>query len=78
MGEQLVPGVPPVPLVPGGADGVPRAVDPTEPARRLLRDLRAERGGLSGRDAARRLDVVGPTSCRAAARSRGGASWSGR
>ena len=60
MGEQLVPGVPPVPLVPGRADGVLRAVDPTEPTRRLLRDLRAERRGLSGREAARRLEVVGP------------------
>ena len=60
MGEQLVPGVPPVPLAPGGADGVPRAVDPTEPARRLLRDLRTDRRGLSGREAARRLEVVGP------------------
>jgi len=60
MGEQLVPGVPLVPLAPGGADDVPRVVDPTEPARRLLRDLRTDRRGLSGREAARRLDVVGP------------------
>jgi len=59
MGEQLVPGVPPVPLAPGGTDDVPHAVDPTEPARRLLRDLRTGRRGLSGREA-RRLDVVGP------------------
>ena len=49
-----------MPPVPGEADGVPRGVDPTEPARRLLRDLRADRRGLSSREAARRLDVVGP------------------
>jgi hypothetical protein len=52
MGAQLVPGVPPVPLVPGGAVGVPRGVDPTEPARRLLRDLRTDWRVLSGREAA--------------------------
>ena len=46
--------------MPGEADRAPRAVDPTEPARRLLRDLRAEPRGLSSREVARRLDVVGP------------------
>jgi magnesium-transporting ATPase (P-type) len=57
VGEQLVPSVP---LVPGGADPPPGTLDPTEPARRLLRDLRADRRGLSSREAARRLEVVGP------------------
>jgi calcium-translocating P-type ATPase len=47
-------------LVSGEADGVPGALDPTEPARRLLRDLRADRRGLSSREAGRRFDVVGP------------------
>ncbi|HEY1347879.1 MAG TPA: HAD-IC family P-type ATPase, partial [Streptosporangiaceae bacterium] len=56
MGEQLVPSVS---VVPGEADTSP-GIDPTEPARRLLRDLRADRRGLSGREAARRLEVVGP------------------
>jgi magnesium-transporting ATPase (P-type) len=46
-------------LVSGEAGGVSPPVDPTESARRLLRDLRANRHGLSGREAARRLDVVG-------------------
>ena len=46
--------------MPGKADRAPRAVDPTEPARRLLRDLRADPRGLSSREVARRLDVVGP------------------
>jgi len=52
--------VPSVSAVPGEANASARAVDPTEPARRLLRDLRADRRGLSGREAARRLEVVGP------------------
>jgi magnesium-transporting ATPase (P-type) len=34
--------------------------DPREPLDRLLRDLRARPGGLSGREAARRLVVYGP------------------
>jgi calcium-translocating P-type ATPase len=46
-------------LVSGAAGGVSPPVDPTESARRLLRDLRANRHGLSGREAARRFDVVG-------------------
>jgi calcium-translocating P-type ATPase len=57
VGEQLVPGVS---AVPGEADTSPGVVDPTEPARRLLRDLRADGRGLSGREAARRLEVTGP------------------
>jgi magnesium-transporting ATPase (P-type) len=57
VGEQLVPSVP---SVPGQADTSPGVVDPTEPARRLLRDLRADGRGLSGREAGRRLEVVGP------------------
>jgi magnesium-transporting ATPase (P-type) len=57
VGEQLVPSVP---AVPGEANTSARAVDPTEPARRLLRDLRADGRGLSGREAGRRLEVAGP------------------
>ena len=51
--------MPSVSAVPGEADSLP-GIDPTEPARRLLRDLRADGRGLSGREAARRLEVVGP------------------
>jgi cation transport ATPase-like protein len=54
---QLVPSAPPVA---GQAEASAGVIDPTEPARRLLRDLRADSRGLSGREAARRLDVVGP------------------
>ncbi len=36
------------------------AGDPREPVARLLRDLRAQRGGLSAREAARRLVAYGP------------------
>jgi magnesium-transporting ATPase (P-type) len=57
VGDQLVPSVPPVS---GEADATPGNIDPTEPARRLLRDLRADSHGLSSREAARRLEVVGP------------------
>jgi calcium-translocating P-type ATPase len=49
-----------VPQVPSEADSSPGTLDPTEPAQRLLRDLRANRRGLSSREAARRLEVVGP------------------
>jgi magnesium-transporting ATPase (P-type) len=42
------------------ARSVSRAVDPIEPARRLLRDLRSDGRGLSSREAARRIDVIGP------------------
>ncbi|MGZ4618552.1 MAG: cation-translocating P-type ATPase [Frankiaceae bacterium] len=45
--------------MPGEANISP-GIDPTEPARRLLRDLRADGRGLSGREAGRRLEVVGP------------------
>ena len=34
--------------------------DPLEPMAQLFRDLRAAPGGLSGREAARRLEVSGP------------------
>jgi magnesium-transporting ATPase (P-type) len=45
--------------MPGGAKSS-SGIDPTEPARRLLRDLRGDGRGLSSREAARRLEVVGP------------------
>jgi hypothetical protein len=38
------------PLVTGDSGGVPGAVNPTEPAQRLFRDLRADRRGLSSRE----------------------------
>jgi len=57
VGEQWAPSAPPVR---GNASRSPGVVDPTESARRLLRDLRADGRGLSGREVARRLDVVGP------------------
>ena len=56
-------GVPPAPVAsrsPDGQSTSPNGVDPTEPARRLLRDLRSDSRGLSDREAARRLDVAGP------------------
>jgi calcium-translocating P-type ATPase len=57
MTGQLVPSAPPVA---GEAGTSPGVVDPTEPARHLLRDLRADGRGLSSREAARRLEVAGP------------------
>ena len=54
-------------LIPAGDDaaaaGPPDTVgsaDPQEPLAQLFRDLRASPGGLSGREAARRLQVSGP------------------
>jgi len=46
-------------LLTAGPGGIADAVDPTEPAQRLFRDMRADRHGLSSREARRRLDVVG-------------------
>ena len=44
--------------------------DPREPVNRLLRDLRARREGLAGRDAERRLIVYGPNVIRRRGRTR--------
>ncbi len=55
MGDQPIGGVASL----AAADAVVPEVDPTEPVRRLLRDLRADPAGLSSREAARRLEVVG-------------------
>jgi calcium-translocating P-type ATPase len=44
----------PATVAPGGAP------DPLEPLGELFRDLRSAPGGLSGREAARRLEVTGP------------------
>jgi calcium-translocating P-type ATPase len=44
----------------GGLERPSRELDPTEPADRLLRDLRARRAGLSSREAERRLVAFGP------------------
>jgi calcium-translocating P-type ATPase len=45
--------------VDGAVSGEPQAVDPTEPADLLLRDLRSSRDGLSEREAERRLVAFG-------------------
>jgi len=47
--------------------------DPLEPLEELFRDLRASSGGLSGREAARRLEVSGPNELV----RRGGRRWPG-
>jgi calcium-translocating P-type ATPase len=46
--------------VAGPSDGGEQPVDATEPADRLLRDLRTSRRGLASREAQRRLTVHGP------------------
>jgi calcium-translocating P-type ATPase len=64
------------PAVPGGsgAEGpVPArgSADPREPLAELFRDLRSSPAGLSGREAARRLEVSGPNELT----RRGGRRW---
>ncbi len=49
------------------------STDPLEPLEELFRDLRAAPGGLSGREAARRLEVSGPNELV----RRGGRRWPG-
>jgi len=49
------------------------AADPLEPLAQLFRDLRASPDGLSGREAARRLQVTGPNELT----RRGGRQWPG-
>jgi calcium-translocating P-type ATPase len=49
------------------------APDPLEPLERLYRDLRSSPAGLSGREAARRLEVSGPNELT----RRGGRRWPG-
>ena len=55
---------------PGVSD---RPADPLAPMAQLFRDLRAVPAGLSGREAARRLEVSGPNELA----RRGGRSWPG-
>ena len=50
-----------------------QSADPLEPLAQLLRDLRASASGLSDREAARRLEVVGPNELA----RRGGRRWPG-
>ena len=52
--------VPSTSLLRGEPGTSARAIDPTEPAGILLRDLRTDGGGLSSREAARRMEVAGP------------------
>ena len=47
--------------------------DPLEPLAQLFQDLRSTPGGLSGREAARRLEVTGPNELA----RRGGRRWPG-
>jgi calcium-translocating P-type ATPase len=47
--------------------------DPLEPLAQLFQDLRSTQGGLSGREAARRLEVTGPNELA----RRGGRRWPG-
>ncbi len=56
---------------PAGRDGA--AADPLEPLAQLFRDLRTSAGGLSSREAARRLQVSGPNELS----RRGGRRWPG-
>ena len=59
---------------PGTAAGPPGGpANPLEPLAQLFRDLRAAPGGLSGREAARRLEVSGPNELT----RRGGRRWPG-
>ncbi len=55
------------------ADPRPAGPDPLEPLGQLYRDLRSSAGGLSGREAARRLEVSGPNELA----RRGGRRWPG-
>lgn len=50
-----------------------RRPDPLEPLAQLFRDLRSGPGGLTGRDAARRLEVAGPNELS----RHGGRRWPG-
>ena len=50
-----------------------RPADPLEPLEQLFRDLRSSPHGLSGREAARRLEVSGPNELV----RRGGRRWPG-
>ena len=61
------PGVAGLPPEPGGR------ADPLEPMTQLFRDLRAAPGGLSDREASRRLEVSGPNELA----RRGGRQWPG-
>ena len=56
---------------PGSPGGL--AADPLEPLAQLFRDLRTSASGLSGREAARRLEVSGPNELS----RRGGRRWPG-
>ena len=60
---------------PGGprGGGTPGSADPLEPLTQLYRDLRVSPEGLSGREAARRLEVSGPNELS----RRGGRRWPG-
>jgi calcium-translocating P-type ATPase len=59
--------------VAAGSGELTAAPDPMEPMAQLFRDLRSAPGGLSGREAARRLEVAGPNELT----RRGGRRWPG-
>ena len=59
--------------VAAGSGELTAAPDPMEPVAQLFRDLRSAPGGLSGREAARRLEVAGPNELT----RRGGRRWPG-
>ncbi len=61
------------PAISGEAVPDQRPADLLEPLEQLFRDLRASASGLSGREAARRLEVSGPNELV----RRGGRSWPG-
>ena len=58
---------------PPAAGDLAAPADPLEPLAELFRDLRSSPGGLSGREAARRLEVSGPNELT----RRGGRRWPG-
>ena len=64
---------PAVARVAAGSGELTAAPDPMEPVAQLFRDLRSAPGGLSGREAARRLEVAGPNELT----RRGGRRWPG-
>ena len=72
-GWPLMRHIPPEPETTGEAVGAPIPPSAHEPLRLLFRDLRTTPGGLTSREAARRLVAYGPNELR----RRGGRTWPG-